>query len=62
MKSLKNYIQEKLTISKNNNYKYFPKTKQELRKIIEERIDDEGDEVDLNDINVSEITDMSFFI
>ena len=61
MKSLKNYIQEKLIIKKNktNNYKYFPETKKELREIIVKRIKDEGKEVDLNDIDVSKITDMS---
>ena len=60
MKSLKNYIQEKLIIKKsNNNYKYFPKTKEELKDIIEKRIEQEGNEVDLNDIDVSEINDMS---
>ena len=62
MKSLKSYIQEKLIIKKNkssNNYKYFPKSKDELRDIILQRIKDEGNEVDLNDIDVSKITDMS---
>ena len=42
-----------------NAYNYQPKTKEELRKLIEERIKEEGNEVDLNDIDVSEITDMS---
>ena len=62
MKNLSQYIQEKLIIKKNRNvinYKYFPKTKKELREIIEQRIKQEGTEVDLNDIDVSEITDMS---
>ena len=63
MKSLKSYIQEKLIIKKSNkqsnNYKYFPKTKKELKDIILQRIKAEGNEVDLNDIDVSEITDMS---
>ena len=60
MKSLSSYIQEKLIIKKsNNNYKYFPKTKKELKDIILKRIEEEGNEVDLNDIDVSEITDMS---
>ena len=68
MKSLKNYIQEKLVINslqeklvikKTNQYKYFPQSKEELRAIIEKRIKDEGNEVDLNDIDVSNITDMS---
>ena len=64
MKSLKSYIQEKLIIKKsnkqsNNNYKYFPKDKNELKDIILQRIEAEGNEVDLNDIDVSEINDMS---
>ena len=59
MKSLKSYIQEKLIIKKSNSYKYFPKTKKELKDIIIKRIKAEGNEVDLNDIDVSKITDMS---
>src|SRR5574344_235794 len=65
MKSLTHYIQEKLIIKKstakknNISYKYFPKTKEELKSIIEKRIKKEGNEVDLNDIDVSKITDMS---
>ena len=59
MKSLTHYIQEKLVIKKSNKYKYFPKSKYELKNIIFKRIKDEGNEVDLNDIDVSEITDMS---
>src|SRR5574344_214337 len=42
-----------------NVYKYHPKTKDELKQIIEERIKNEGHECDLNDIDVSNITDMS---
>ena len=61
MKSLKSYIQEKLVIKKNKNisYKYFPETKKELQDIIKKRIKEEGNEVDLNNIDVSKITDMS---
>ena len=61
MKSLTHYIQEKLIIKKNKsiNYKYFPQTKEELKEIIEKRIKDEGNEVDLNDLDVSKITDMA---
>ena len=59
MKSLKTYIQEKLIIKKGSSYKYFPQTKEELKEIIEKRIKDEGNEADLNDIDVSNITDMS---
>ena len=58
MKSLKIYIQEKLIIKKSK-YNYFPQTKDELKEIIKQRIKDEGNEVDLNDIDVSKITDMS---
>ena len=58
MKSLKSYIQEKLVIKKSK-YNYFPKTKEELKDIIKQRVKKEGNEVDLNDINVSNITDMS---
>ena len=62
MKSLKSYIQEKLIIKKNKiaNYKYFPQTKEELKDIISQRIKQEGNDVDLNDIDVSNITDMSY--
>ena len=61
MKSLTHYIQEKLVIKKNKSvdYKYFPQTKEELREIIKQRIKNEGNEVDLNDIDVSNITNMS---
>ena len=61
MKSLKSYIQEKLIIkkSKSNSDKYFPETKEELKDIIDKRIEQEGNKVDLNDIDVSKITDMS---
>ena len=61
MKSLVNYIQEKLIIKKSKaiNYKYFPQTKKELQDIILKRIKEDGNGADLNDIDVSEITDMS---
>ena len=61
MKSLSSYIQEKLIIkkSKSNSYKYFPKTKKELIDIIKKRIEQEGNNVNLNVIDVSKITDMS---
>ena len=52
------YIQEKLVIKKSK-YNYFPKTKKDLKDIIKQRIKEEGNEVDLNDIDVSNITDMS---
>ena len=43
-----------------NKAKYFPKTKDELRSLIQQRIKGEGNEVNLNDIDVSAITDMSY--
>ena len=52
MKSLVHYIQEKLIIKKSNSYNYFPETKKELQDIIEQRVKQEGNEVDLNDIDV----------
>ena len=58
MKSLKSYIKEKFKI-KNKKYNYFPKTKEELKDIIKQRIKKDGPQVDLNDIDVSKITDMS---
>ena len=40
-------------------YKYFPQTKDELRSLIQQRVKVEGNNVNLNDIDVSAITDMS---
>ena len=59
MKSLVQFIQEKLIIKKSK-YNYFPETKAELKHIIKKRIKEEGNEVNLNDIDVSKITDMSY--
>ena len=64
MKLLKNYITEAFKINKNtkleSRYKYFPKTKDELKDIINQLIEAEGSKCDLNDIDVSEIKDMSW--
>ena len=61
MKSLQNYITEKILINKNSKigYIYRPKTKDELEDIIKQKIESEGNECDLNDIDTSNITDMS---
>src|SRR5574343_1627 len=40
-------------------YNYYPTTKDELERTIKERIENEGPKCDLNDIDVSNITDMS---
>ena len=61
MKSLTNYINEKLIVNKNYKpYTYAPKSFDELRKIIEQRYEEKGpgteqDPVDFNDIDVSDI-------
>ena len=49
MKSLKQFIQEKLIIKKSKRveHKYFPQSKDELKEIIEKRIKDEGNEVEI---------------
>ena len=63
MKSINNYISEKLVINKNTGkkyYKYFPETNDELQDIIKQRIEKEGNKCNLNDIDVSKITDMSY--
>ena len=59
MKSINQYIIEKLKIKKSS-YKYFPKTKEELQDILKELIKVRGNEGDFNDIDTSEITDMSY--
>ena len=61
MKTLQHYITEKILINKNSKipYNYHPKTKDELKDIIKRRIESEGNECDLNDIDTSNITDMS---
>ena len=60
MKNLNNYISEKLNIKDiKRQYNYFPKTKDELRQILEERLKEDKN-ANLNDIDVSKITDMSY--
>ena len=58
MKKINKYITEKLKIRKSS-YKYFPKTKEELKVIIIQLIKERGNESDFNDIDTSKITDMS---
>ena len=56
------YITEKLKIRKtkyNIKYNYFPKSKEELQDIINQLIEERGNKGDFNDIDVSNITDMS---
>ena len=56
MKTIFNYIQEKLNIS--SKYTCKPKDRFELKNIIEERLKKDKD-ADLNDIDVSGITNMN---
>ena len=63
MKTLESHINEALKIGKNlskfSTHSCQPKTKEELKEIIKERIDKDGPDCDLNDIDTSLITDMS---
>jgi surface protein len=59
MKTINTYINEKLRLTNKRTYTCQPKDKIELRKIIIDRIKKEGNECDINDIDVSKITDMS---
>jgi surface protein len=60
MKQIVNYINERLHITSKSFYTCKPKTKDELREIIIQRIKEDGPECELNDIDVSKITDMSW--
>ena len=64
MKSINNFITEKLHINKNIKNKqveYFPNDFKELKKIITKRALDSNDGVlDLNDIDISKITNLSY--
>ena len=62
MKTLKLYINEALHVNRNTKiqtYNYHPKTKEELNKLIDKLIKERGFNADLNDIDTSEITDMT---
>jgi hypothetical protein len=64
MKTINNYITEKLKITKtklkgSTKFTLFPKTKKELFNILNEEIDKNGPKCSLNHIDTSEITDMS---
>ena len=62
MKEIVKFIKEGLKITsktKVNKYNYHPKTKKELKKLINQLIEERGNEGDFNDIDTSKITDMS---
>ena len=61
MNNLSTYIIEKLKINKDikvKEYNYHPKDKYELITLLKELLEKRGKDADLNDINVSNITDM----
>ena len=63
MKNLQDIIQEKLQIgskTKVSGYKYRPKYKGELKGLLGKLLDERGKNANLNDIDTSEITDMSY--
>ena len=63
MKNLKDIIQERLHINKDtgaHHYNYHPKTYNELKELVDKLIKERGNDADLNDIDTSEITDMSY--
>ena len=65
MKQINKYIVERLHINKDtgnhyHNYNYQPKTKNELKQLVNKLINERGYNADLNDIDTSEITDMNF--
>ena len=62
MENISSYISEKLVINKDiksKHYNYHPKTKDELKELVDKLIRDRGNNADLNDIDTSEITNMS---
>ena len=65
MKNLKDIIVERLHINKdtgnhpNHYYNYHPKSNAELKELVDKLIEKRGNNADLNDIDTSEITDMS---
>ena len=62
MKNLKDIIIEKLIINKNTKiekYHYHPKDRDELEKLVKKLIEERGNGADLNDIDTSDIEDMS---
>ena len=63
MKEIKTYIIEKLKVSSKvlstHTFTLFPKSKEELEKIIKAEISKNGNKCSLNHIDVSKITDMS---
>ena len=66
MKEIVKFIKEGLKITsktkvdKKPKYNYHPKTKKELKNLINQLIKERGNEGDFNDIDTSKITDMTY--
>ena len=63
MKQINSFINEKLIINKNtkiNKYNYQPEDKYELNDLIKKLLEERGLDADLNDIDISKITDMNY--
>ena len=62
MKTLNNYINEALIKkdTKIRTYNYYPKDKNELKSLIKKLLEERGENANLNDIDTSQITDMSW--
>jgi surface protein len=60
MKTLVEYLDRRKHKPLKKVYNYSPSTNGELKSIIKDRIKEKGKNCDLNDIDVSKITDMSF--
>ena len=62
MKSLKQVINEKLKLSDIKPYNYYPKSRKELRDIVKKLVHEQSmeDVINLNSIDTSKITDMSY--
>lgn len=61
MKSINQYINEKLVIKKKGkNYNYFPKYAFELTELMEKLIKERGNTGDFNDIDTSKLTNMDY--
>ena len=62
MKEIVKFIKEGLKITSKTKvikYNYHPKTKKELQDLLNQLIEERGNEGDFNDIDISKITDMS---
>jgi len=63
MKTINNYITEKLVFNKHTKakhiYNYYPKDWMDLKKLVKDLVEERGDDADLNDIDTSNITNMT---